>query len=72
MVAHDVADMMTVMDGIKTAVVNGEISEDRIDESVERIKQLKSKYNLTDEAVEPVSVEELNNKLEQMLKEYME
>lgn len=72
MVAHDVADMMTVMDGIKTAVVNGEISEDRIDESVERIKQLKSKYNLTDEAVQPVSVEELNNKLEQMLKEYME
>jgi beta-N-acetylhexosaminidase len=44
LVAHEYENAAAVFNSIKTAVKNGEIAEQRIDESVERIIRLKGKY----------------------------
>jgi len=45
-VARDVEQLRERIDGVLKAVNDGEISEDRIDESVRRILKAKAKYNL--------------------------
>ncbi|MCC3357898.1 beta-N-acetylhexosaminidase [Bacillus sp. REN16] len=67
MVAHDYNKVIEVHTAIKNAVTNGEISEKRIDESIERILQLKEKYKLNDSPVQPVNVDVLNQEIEQVL-----
>lgn len=47
---------------IKEAVENGDITEERIDESVRRILKLKEDYNVTSDSVEMPDVDELNSK----------
>ena len=47
---------------IKEAVKNGDITEERINESVRRILKLKEDYNVTSESVEMPDVDELNSK----------
>ncbi|MNR34441.1 putative lipoprotein YbbD precursor [compost metagenome] len=49
MVAHKYDNVTAVLGALKRSVRNGEITEERIDESVGRILKLKSKYKLTDE-----------------------
>lgn len=49
-------------EGIKEAVNSGEISEDRINESVKRILELKQSYNITSDSVEVPDVSEMNSK----------
>src|SRR5699024_11160994 len=49
LIAHNPSLISTVVDKLKAAVESGEISEDRINESVKRIAHLKEKYNLSDE-----------------------
>ncbi|MFD1038224.1 glycoside hydrolase family 3 N-terminal domain-containing protein [Virgibacillus byunsanensis] len=48
MVAHDFQKIMYVFETLKEAVENGEITEERINESVNRILRLKSEYNIAD------------------------
>lgn len=68
LIAHGgYATLTTVIAEIKSAVLNGEISEDRIDESVRRIIQLKESYRLTDEEIEDVDVKQLNNFIKNIL-----
>lgn len=71
MVAHDYDKIVNVMNKLKTAVVNGEISEERIDESVRRIIELKKKYKLDNEEAEEVNVGELNQEIETVLNKYI-
>ena len=40
--------LIDMVNSVKTAVLNGEISEERIDESVRRILKLKYRYGLLD------------------------
>ncbi|WP_449538965.1 beta-N-acetylhexosaminidase [Ferdinandcohnia sp. Marseille-Q9671] len=67
MVAHDYNKVVQVQNAIKKAVENGEISEKRIDKSVERILEMKEKYKLSDSPTKPVNIEVLNNAIEQIL-----
>ena len=65
MIAHEEKLLQEGISGVKQAVENGNISEDRIDESVRRILELKEKYNVNAEPVDSISVEELNDKIEE-------
>ncbi|MCA0174241.1 beta-N-acetylhexosaminidase [Bacillus sp. RAR_GA_16] len=71
LVAHDYGKVVSVMKTIKAAVENGEISEERLNESVERIIKLKDQYRLSNKDRENVNVEEINQSIEQLLNTYM-
>lgn len=71
LVAHDYNKVVSVMKTIKAAVENGEISEERLNESVERIIKLKDQYRLSNKDRENVNVEEINQSIEQLLNTYM-
>lgn len=60
LIAHDAHKARTAMEALKAAVKNGEISEERIDESVKRIINLKQKYDLKDTQTGEVDLTELN------------
>ncbi|SIS58948.1 beta-N-acetylhexosaminidase [Salimicrobium flavidum] len=67
LVAHDPNLVAVVFDELKAAVENGEISEDSIDESVERITELKEKYQVSDEPTEAPDFQPINEKVEAIL-----
>lgn len=54
-------DGVAVAEALKSAVQSGEISGDRLDESVYRILKLKEKYGINNVPIEAVDVEKLNN-----------
>lgn len=60
LVAHGIENAHTVITALQKAVERGEISEERIDESVRKIAELKAKYGLNDQKVEQVDIEALN------------
>ncbi|WP_010532238.1 beta-N-acetylhexosaminidase [Lentibacillus jeotgali] len=64
LVAHNSDLIPTVFDKLKTAVENGEISEERINKSVERITHLKEKYQLSDEKTPNLNVQSINEEVE--------
>ncbi|MGG0717465.1 beta-N-acetylhexosaminidase [Robertmurraya massiliosenegalensis] len=64
MVAHGDDNMIKVIAALKKAVENGEIEEERINESVTRILQLKENYHLDDSYVEEVNNDELEQLIE--------
>lgn len=68
LVAHNPNLIAKVFDKLKAAVENGEISEDRIDESVERITNLKAKYQLSDEKTPSPNFQSINEKVEAILR----
>jgi len=67
LVAHDPDLVAAVFNKLKAAVENGEISEERINESVERITRLKAKYNLSNEKTSVPNVQSINDKVEDIL-----
>lgn len=67
MVAHDYDKMIHVMEELKNAVEHGDISEERINESVIRILQLKEEYGVEDTRVGKVNVDSLNQMIETVL-----
>ncbi|UOQ92870.1 beta-N-acetylhexosaminidase [Halobacillus shinanisalinarum] len=67
LVAHNPNLISTVFDKLKAAVEDGEISENRIDESVERITHLKAKYQLSDEKTSVPNPQSINEKVEAIL-----
>lgn len=71
LVAHGYDNAMTVLNSLKEAVAGGVITEERINESVYRILQLKQKYNLKDEEAEVPDIAELNNRIVKVLDSYM-
>lgn len=67
LVAHHYKNIVSVFDAIKAAVKNGEITEDRIDESVRRIIELKEKYELENEKVKGIDIKDLNQTIKDVL-----
>ncbi|WML38177.1 beta-N-acetylhexosaminidase [Neobacillus sp. OS1-2] len=67
LVGHDYNNVVKIVSSLKTAVQNGEISVQRVNESIERIIQLKKKYNLKDATVEGANINELNRSINSLL-----
>lgn len=64
MIAHGKEELEKGFSGLKEAVETGDISEERIDESVRRILQLKEEYHVNDDLIEEVNVDVLNEEIE--------
>lgn len=71
LVAHGNDNALAVLEKMKEAVEQGLVSEERINESVYRILKLKQKYNLKDEEVKPVNIDELNSSIVSVLDSYI-
>lgn len=66
-VCHGYDNAKGVMNALLNAVNNGEISEERIDESVKRILKLKEAYNVTSEQISQPDVQAMNEKTQEFL-----
>lgn len=69
MVAHNYEKILEVISGLKKAIEDGGIQEERINESVTRILTLKEKYGITDSWSEKVNINELNQLIKSILEE---
>lgn len=67
LVCHDYDKEVEVIKALRSAVNDGELTEDRIDESLRRILKLKKKYNLTDKIIDSVDINSINNKISSAL-----
>ncbi|MEN2465847.1 beta-N-acetylhexosaminidase [Ornithinibacillus sp. JPR2-1] len=67
LISKEYDDIVRSIEAIKSAVENGEISEERINESVQRILAVKGKYQLTDEQVAYDDLEQINKKIREEL-----
>jgi beta-N-acetylhexosaminidase len=72
LVGHDYNNVVKITSSLITAVENGEISEQRLNESIERIIQLKRKYRINDTKVENPNINELNHSINSLLKNYLQ
>lgn len=70
MVAHGLDNVVNVFNALEHAVKNGEITEESIDEHVYRILELKQRYQITNEQVEDVDVEQINANISKVLNHY--
>ena len=68
LMAHGDENVQETFIALKEAVENGDIHEERIDESVQRILLLKNKYELADSPVESIDMEKLNNEIKWLYK----
>ncbi len=64
-------NQMKVINALKNAVIQGNILESRVNESVYRILKLKDKYGLNDHVVSIVNVDEINNEINTLLNTYL-
>jgi beta-N-acetylhexosaminidase len=71
LVCHGYDKEVEVINALKDAVLKGKISEERIDESVYRILKLKKKYNLKNELIDTINVDEINNDINELLNNYV-
>ncbi|MFC4799500.1 beta-N-acetylhexosaminidase [Neobacillus sp. GCM10023253] len=72
LVGHDYNNVVKITSSLKTAVQNGEISEQRLNESIERIIQLKRKYSINDtKVVENPNINEINHSINSLLNNYL-
>jgi len=70
LMAHGNDNIAATFEALKTAVEDGEITEERVDESVERILTLKQQYELEDTLVESVDHEKLNQAIQELYEAY--
>lgn len=66
-VCHGYDNAKEVMNAVINAVNNGEISEERINESVKRILKLKENYNVNSEQISQPDVQSMNEKTQEFL-----
>ncbi|MEK5231843.1 beta-N-acetylhexosaminidase [Lysinibacillus sp. FSL K6-0232] len=71
LIAHEYGNVQVAIEAIKAAVANGELTEERIDDSVRRIIQLKQKYGLSNNQAAPVDINKLNTAINHVLNTYM-
>ncbi|MBP0724924.1 beta-N-acetylhexosaminidase [Bacillus sp. RG28] len=71
LVAHDYNKIVGTIASIKSAVQKGEISEQRINDSVSRIMKLKRKYGIINKNVRNVNIGEMNQAITNLLAEYV-
>ncbi len=67
LISEHYEEIVESFEAIKSAVESGEISEDRIDESVQRILDLKDKYEIHHEQVEYQDLQAINDRIEDVL-----
>lgn len=67
LVCHGYENMIKALNSVKDAVENGEIKEDRIDESLYRILKIKEQYELKDNIIEEVDIDKINNGISKIL-----
>lgn len=67
LVGHDQKLQLEVLDALKESAKNGEITKERIDESVRRIISLKEHYELADRPVESIDTDAVNQQLKSLL-----
>ncbi|MCJ8006412.1 beta-N-acetylhexosaminidase [Lederbergia wuyishanensis] len=72
LVGHDYNNVVKIISSLKTAVQNGEISEQRLNESIGRIIKLKRKYSINDEKVRNPNINEINNSINSLLNNYLQ
>ncbi|WP_420800289.1 beta-N-acetylhexosaminidase [Neobacillus terrae] len=72
LVGHDYNNVVKIISSLKTAVQNGEISEQRLNESIERIIQLKRNYSINDTKVGNPNINEINNSINSILNNYLQ
>ncbi|MGB4043452.1 MAG: beta-N-acetylhexosaminidase [Thermacetogeniaceae bacterium] len=70
LVCHSMEMEMQVINALTKAVEAGQISTERVDESVYRILKLKQKYQLSDEPVESVDIDQINRDIERVLSRF--
>lgn len=70
MVAHEYDKAIEVLANLRRKVEAGTISEQRIDESVHRVMQLKKKYDLQDLATENTDITPINDEIKRLLKQF--
>lgn len=70
LIAHDYNKGRDAITSIIKEVNSGNISMDRIDESLYRILKLKKKYNLQDKTIKSVDVKEINDRIDNTLGGY--
>jgi beta-N-acetylhexosaminidase len=70
LVAHDYNNVVKTIASLKSAVEKGEITEQRINESVSRIILLKRKYGINNTNVGNVNIGEMNESIKNLLTEY--
>lgn len=63
LVAHQYENVTAVFEQIKAAVLAGEITESRLEESVKRILLLKEEYEIEDKVIEEINVDVLNEEI---------
>lgn len=66
-VAHGHDTVIHVIETLKKAILEGKLTEERIIESVRRIIRLKQEREITNEIVESVDIEKLNEKIRNVL-----
>ncbi len=71
LVGHDYNNVVKIISSLKDAVKNGEISEQKLNESIERIIQLKRKYSINDTKVENPNINEINKSINSLLNNYL-
>ncbi|EST51935.1 beta-hexosaminidase [Brevibacillus panacihumi W25] len=70
LIAHEYSNVDEVIAALKQSVADGTLSEERIDESVRRILQLKTKFNLEDKPVDPPDLTLLNERISKAIDTY--
>jgi beta-N-acetylhexosaminidase len=63
LVCHGYDNQVNAINAVLEAAKSGEISEDRLEESVGKILRLKEKYGLSDNKISSVDVAAINNKI---------
>lgn len=64
LICHGYDNQQVAINAVKAAVRDGILTEGRIEESVKRILKLKQKYELTNQAIDSVNVDEINEKID--------
>lgn len=66
LICHGYDKQQAAISAVKAAVKEGILSQERIDESVERILHLKKKYRLTNQPKDSVNVDDINEKIDEL------
>ena len=67
LVCHGYDNGAKVLNAVKQAVEKGEISEERINQSMYRILKIKNKYKLSDEKIESINISDINKEADKIL-----
>ncbi|MFD0958477.1 beta-N-acetylhexosaminidase [Paenibacillus chungangensis] len=67
LIGHNSKDQLAAWKAIKQSVDNGQLSQERLDESVYRILRLKQKYELTDAVIETIHMDSVNEAIEEAM-----